>query len=82
MMLEQAAPQKDIADSIFIRFYTDDDIRLEHTQKALQHIIPCFAEVSKRLGLEISLSKTEVLRQRAPEDDPTTPNISIKETNL
>ena len=109
MMLEQAAPEKDIADGIYIRFRTDgsvfnlrrlksttltsiklihellfadDAALLAHTQKALQHITTCFAEASKLFGLEISLSKTEVLHQPAPEVNPTTPDISINETNL
>ena len=43
----------------------DDAALLAYTKHALQHITTCFAEASKVFGLEINISKTEVLHQPA-----------------
>ena len=53
-----------------------------HTQKALQCITSCFAESAQLFELEVSLKKTEVLHQPAPQEEYHAPHISIGETNL
>ena len=44
------------------------NFRLPYTETALQHITSCFAEAAELFGLEVSLQKTEVLHQPAPQE--------------
>ena len=46
--------------------FTGDAALIAHTERALQHLICCFAEAAQLFGLEVSLKKTEVLHQPAP----------------
>ena len=55
---------------------------VSHTQTALQCITSCFAESAQLFGLEVSLKKTEVLHQPAPQNEYHVPHISIGETVL
>ena len=62
--------------------FADDAALVAHTQRALQHITSCFAESAQLFGLDVSLKKTEVLHQPAPQNEYRAPNISIGETVL
>ena len=62
--------------------FADDAALVAHTQRALQHITSCFAESAQLFGLEVSLKKTEVLHQPAPQNEYRAPHISIGETVL
>ena len=62
--------------------FTDDAALVAHTQRALQRITSCFAESAQLFGLEVSLKKTEVLHQPAPQNEYRAPLISIGETVL
>ena len=45
--------------------FADDAVLAAHTERALQHLICCFAEASQLFWLEVSLEKTDVLHQPA-----------------
>ena len=62
--------------------FADDAALVAHTQRALQRITSCFAESAQLFGLEVSLKKTEVLHQPAPQVEYCAPHISIGETVL
>ena len=62
--------------------FADDCALLAHKDSDLQMMLNKFSEASKALGLTISLSKTEVLHQPAPNTTPVEPNISIDDTPL
>ena len=62
--------------------FADDAALVAHTERALQRLTSCFAEAAQLFGLEISLKKTEVLHQPAPQDEYHPPHISIDETEL
>ena len=62
--------------------FADDAALVSHTQRALQRITSCFAESAQLFGLEVSLKKTEVLHQAAPQNEYRAPHISIGETVL
>ena len=62
--------------------FADDAALVAHTQRALQRITSCFAESAQLFGLEVSLKKTEVLHQPAPQNEYRAPHISIGETVL
>ena len=46
--------------------FADDCVFLTHMEEALQHIVNCFSDAAKSIGLTISLTKTEVLYQPPP----------------
>ena len=62
--------------------FADDTALVAHTERALQRLTSCFAEAAQLFGLEISLKKTEVLHQSAPQEEYHPPHISIDETEL
>ncbi|KAJ7405164.1 hypothetical protein BTVI_70001 [Pitangus sulphuratus] len=62
--------------------YPDDVTVITHTEVALQHLTFCFAEAAELFGLEVSLKKTEVLHQPAPQEVSHHPHITIGETEL
>ena len=62
--------------------FADDAALFAHTQWAFQHSTSCFAESAQLFGLEVSLTKTEVLHQPAPQEEYHAPHISIGETDL
>ena len=62
--------------------FADDAALVAHTERALQRITSCFAEYAQLFGLEVSLKKTEVLHQPAPQEEYYTPHISIGDTVL
>ena len=62
--------------------FADDAALVAHTERALQRLTSCFAEAAQLFGLEISLKKTEVLHQPAPQEEYHPPHISIDETEL
>ena len=67
---------------IIYLLFADDAALVAHTQSALQRITSCFAESAQLFGLEVSLKKTEVLHQPAPQVEYCAPHISIGETAL
>ncbi|XP_076061594.1 uncharacterized protein LOC143037342 [Oratosquilla oratoria] len=62
--------------------FADDAALVAHTERALQHITSCFADASRLFGLEVSLKKTEVLHQPAPQINYQQPHITIGDTEL
>ena len=62
--------------------FADDAALVAQTQRALQRITSCFAESAQLFGLEVSLKKTEVLHQPAPQNEYRAPHISIGKTVL
>ena len=62
--------------------FADDAALVAHTERSLQRLTSCFAEAAQLFGLEISLKKTEVLHQPAPQEEYHPPHISIDETEL
>ena len=60
--------------------FADDAALVAHTERARQRLTSCFAEAAQLFGLEISLKKTEVLHQPAPQEEYHPPHISIDET--
>ena len=62
--------------------FAHDAALVAHTQRALQCITSCFAVCAQLFGLEVSLKKTEVLHQPAPQNEYRAPHISIGETVL
>lgn len=62
--------------------FADDAALIAHTERALQRITSCFADGSQLFGLEVSLKRTEVLHQPAPQVEYRPPRISIGNTEL
>ncbi len=62
--------------------FADDAALLAHTEAAMQRITSCFAKTAQIFGLEVSLKKTEVLHQHAPQKEYHPPSISIEQTEL
>ena len=62
--------------------FADDAALVAHSEKALQCITSCFARSAQCFGLEISIKKTEVLHQPAPEVPCHPPSITIGDTAL
>ncbi|GFO35998.1 endonuclease-reverse transcriptase [Plakobranchus ocellatus] len=62
--------------------FADDAALVAHTEQALQSLISCFADASRLFGLEISLKKTEVLHQPAPQEAYHPPHILINSSEL
>ncbi len=62
--------------------FADDADLLAHTEAAMQRITSCFAKSAQIFGLEVSLKKTEVLHQPAPQKEYHPPSISIEQTEL
>ncbi len=62
--------------------FADDAALLAHTEAAMQRITSCFAKSAQIFGLEVSLKKTEVLHQPAPQKEYHPPSISIEQTEL
>ena len=62
--------------------FADDAALVAHTERATQRFTSCFANPTDLFGLEVSLKKTEVLHQPAPQDEYHPPSISIKQTKL
>lgn len=62
--------------------FADDAALVAHTEQALQRITSCFADTSRLFGLEVSLKKTEVLHQPAPQEEHRPPHITIGDTEL
>ena len=48
--------------------FADDAALVAHTETAPQRVTSCFAEAAQLFGLELSLKKTEVLHQPAPQE--------------
>jgi len=62
--------------------FADDAALVAHSETALQRVTSCFAEASKLFGLKVSLKKTEVLHQPAPQEAYRPPHITIGDTEL
>ncbi|XP_072168088.1 uncharacterized protein [Diadema setosum] len=62
--------------------FADDCALMAHEGNNLQVIVNKFLEASKIFGLTISLGKTEVLLQPAPNSDHCQPSITINGTQL
>ncbi|GFO50142.1 RNA-directed DNA polymerase from mobile element jockey [Plakobranchus ocellatus] len=62
--------------------FADDAALVAHTEQALQRLTSCFADASRLFGLEISLKKTEVLHQPAPQEAYHPPHITINSSEL
>ena len=62
--------------------FADDCALMAHKEHHLQVIVDKFSEATKKFGLTISLSKTEVLFQIAPATSPQQPCINIDGTQL
>ena len=62
--------------------FADDAALVAHTETALQRVTSCFAEATQLFGLEVSLKKSEVLHQPAPQEAYCPPRITIGETEL
>ncbi|XP_051625679.1 uncharacterized protein LOC127461696 isoform X1 [Manacus candei] len=62
--------------------YADDAALAAHTEAALQRLTSCFAEAAELFGLEVSLKKTEVLYQPAPQEVFHHPHITIGQSEL
>ncbi|XP_064495874.1 uncharacterized protein LOC135405089 [Pseudopipra pipra] len=62
--------------------YADDAALVAHTEAALQHLTSCFADAAELFGLEVSLKKTEVVHQPAPQEVPHHPHITIGQSEL
>ena len=73
---------KTIEELITELLFADDCVFLTHMEEALQHIVNCFSDAAKSIGLTISLKKTEVLYQSPPWEAYSPPHISINDTNL
>ena len=62
--------------------FGDDAALVVHTESAMQRISSCFAEAAQLFGLKVSLKKTEVLHQPAPQEEYHQPSISIVQSEL
>lgn len=60
----------------------DDAALVAHTERALQYITTCFSDAAHLFDLEVSLQKTKVLHQPAPQEDYHPPIITIGKTVL
>ncbi|KAJ7406417.1 hypothetical protein BTVI_65506 [Pitangus sulphuratus] len=57
--------------------YADTTALVAHTEVALQRLTFCFAEAAELFGLEVSLKKTEVFYQPAPQEVFHHPHITL-----
>ena len=55
---------------------------MAHTSSDVQIMLSNFSDTSKMFGLTISLGKTEVLVQPAPDDTTSHPSITINDTEF
>ena len=55
----------------------NDCALVAHSEKDLQELANCFASAAKAFGLTVSIKKTEVLRQLAPNSTRYPPNITM-----
>ena len=62
--------------------YADDCALAAHSEEALQELADRLAAAATKFGLTISLSKTEVMLQPAPELDIPRPKVCINGTQL
>lgn len=76
------AKTKSHQDLIWEALFADDCALVAHTEPGLQLMLDRLSEASKLFGLTISLGKTEVLLQPAPNTNPPAPSISIDDTQL
>ncbi len=76
------AKTKCLKDLIMEALFADDCSLMAHSERDLQVMLNHFSEASKLFGLTISLSKTEVLFQPAPNTQNIPPAIHIEDTKL
>ena len=57
--------------------FADDCALAAHSEVDLQELADCFATAAKSFGLTVSIKKTEVLRQLAPNTAWPPPNITM-----
>ena len=62
--------------------FADDCALMAHAESDLQLMLDRFSHASKLFGLTVSLGKTEVLYQPAPNTQPSAPTIVIDDTTL
>ena len=62
--------------------FADNCALLAHTEYDIQVMMDSFSEASKLFGLTISLNKTEVLHQPAPNTHPPAPSITVGDAVL
>ena len=62
--------------------FADDAALVAHSEQALQRLTTCFARSAQLFGLEVSIKKTEVLYQPAPQEVSQPPNITIGDVAL
>ncbi|KAK4300003.1 hypothetical protein Pmani_027771 [Petrolisthes manimaculis] len=75
------AHTKTLEQMIHNLLFVDDDALVSHT-RAMQCLTSYLAEAAQHFGSEISLRKTEVLHQPAPQQKYHPPHIIIGETKL
>jgi exonuclease III len=76
------AKTKTLTELLQEALFADDCALMAHRPDALQVMLNKFSESSKLFGLTISLAKTEVLFQPAPENNTSPPPFSIDGTVL
>lgn len=62
--------------------FADGAALVANTETAIQCVTSCFAEAVQLSGLDISLKKTDVLHQPAPQEANRPPYITVGETEL
>ena len=62
--------------------FADDCALAAHSEEDLQKLADCFATAAKMFGLTVSIKKTEVLRQLAPNTTRPPANISMDGNSL
>ena len=62
--------------------FADDCALVAHNHEDLQRITSCFSDAAQEFGLSISMKKTEVLYQPAPQAEYSSPVISIEGSEL
>ena len=77
-----AAKTKSLQSLLQEVLFADDCALMAHTESDLQLMLDRFSSASKLFGLTVSLGKTEVLHQPAPNTQPPAPNIVIDDTPL
>ena len=77
-----AAKTKSLQSFLQEVLFADDCALVAHTESDLQLMQDRFSSASKLFGLTVSIGKTKVLHQPAPNTHPPAPNIIIDDTLL
>ena len=76
------AKAKYLVDLIQEAFFADDCTLVSHEDSDLQLMLDRFSQSAKLFGLTVSLEKTEVLHQPAPDGNNTASEFTIASTQL